>query len=313
VSNAAIVKAAPSLMDLPATPSLIDAYAEKLADVMHMEDVKTVIDKFDEQDELLKKAKEYGELRARYAALEAATYVKIVKKGWEGALGKGTAYRKQAAIWLAKSDKYDEYISEILNGEGETLVSIWSRECNRHKREKHTHDCIKWKGTILQHYDSFGYACVNDYLDTDQSSSADWHAEQYLEALQETPTRGDSGNWSTASTRRDHNGEILQSEWLMTSQMQEVQQAFNDSTRIALRRRGAVGIGNHKYIDPERYPEELEKAIIIRRRNITYCIKKLWDMCKASDKSEFQKVMAIAIDDAGLPIHLSITSNEGGE
>ena len=307
-----IVKSSSFELGALVNAKVIDAYAEAMTNVMHMEDIKAVVDKFNEQDQLISKAKEFSQLRAKYAALEAATYRKIVIKGWQDALGSKRSNRRQAAEWLANSPDYEEHIEEILNGDGETIVSIWKNVCKQNTVRSRYKDYIGRKHTLLDTYDTLGAVTITKLYDPDDDGEVP--QEQYLTALQDYPDsheeQQDANTQIAFGCRHDHWS--LGKEWELINKIDEIEDAVTDSTRIALRKRGAVGVGCGRYIDPEKHPEELKKALVIRKRNICYCIKKLFEICKAIDGADFITECNEAVNMTNLPLAI-VELGTGGD
>jgi len=289
---------------------VIDACAEAMTNVMHMEDVKAVVSKFNEQDVLISKAKEFSHLRAKYAALEAATYRKIVIKGWGDALGSKRTNIRLASEWLANEPNYEQCIETILNGDGQTLISLWKDNRRQAEVRHRWKDYIKAKHTILEDYDAYGRVLIDRlYTDCD-SYEGDLSQEEYLYRLQDYPDERyeeiDTKTEIAFNCKHNHYG--LSNEQQLVDKVDEIEDAVTDSTRIALRKRGAVGIGGGKYVDPNRHPEDLSKALDIRKRNICYCIKKLMEICKAVDDANFMTELDEAIRMTKLPLTIVETS-----
>lgn len=257
-----------------AEPKAVDDAALQIVCSINMQDVESVVDAFKEQDELLKQAQEFSELRAKYAALEAATYKRIVDRGWERAL-KPTSNICRAAKWLAaEPEKYEERLRKILNGYG-TLVSIWKEDCALHDKMDTVKTYLKERMSEMQRYDKDGRASVSGDVPVDSRALWDmeYHFDRYLDACERIY-------------------------WETPKELAEVEQALINDTRIRLRAKGAVGIGNGEYIDPERYPEELAEAVGIRVKNIASCILKLKEICTAANirfDSEMKKALEMAM------------------
>lgn len=258
-----------------AEPKAVDDAALQIVCNINMQDVESVVDAFKEQDELLKQAQEFSELRAKYAALEAATYKRIVDRGWASALKPNSNICK-AAKWLAEEpEKYEERLRIILRGEG-TLVSLWKQDCALHDKMDTVKTYLKERRDEIQKYDKEGRANVGDVpVNSRDLWDMEYHFDRYLSAC-----RG-----------------IY---WDTPTELAEVEQALINDTRIRLRAKGAVGIGDGEYIDPKRYPEELAEAVGIRVKNIASCILKLKEICTAANirfDSEMKKALEMAMVD----------------
>lgn len=272
---------------VPDSPAGIDMLAEKFADVMHMEDVENVIKAFEEQDELLKMAAEYGSLRARYASLEAATYCKLSKKGWSSALGSPNKMRRRAAEWLAAQEPsvYEKVINGILSAKYSDLVdafrSIASEQAVR-STYKHAinfkHDCI---GEFKEHGRAWlGFNGDYKYDIEDPTAEMADESDETECFIRETA--------NPLGCNRAHQ--------MLENTLYEIAAMARDSTRIALRRAGAVGIGGGEYVDPDKYPEEVSKAIGIRKANVTACVMSLMALCNdAGVDFEHELVEALAM------------------
>ena len=305
-----IIKKSPLELGEVVSLQTIDAYAEAMSNVMHMEDVKAVVDTFNEQEELLSQAKEYSRLRANYAALEAATYRKIVLKGWQDAIGHKQTYVRRAAEWLAETPDYERYIEKILNGDGETLVSVWKHKQGLDLVTRNYSRYVDRKHSILERYESYGEVRIDDLFretcgleeEDDVPEVAD---EYYWHRLQDYPTdkseQREPDTEIAFGNRRSHMTNEVRERALL-DRLDEIEEAIADNTRIALRKRGAVGIGGGTYINPEKCPDELERAMEIRKRNICYCIKKLANICNAIDGVDFITELQKAVKKTKLPI-----------
>lgn len=265
-----IVRTSPiGAVAVPDSPMGINMLAEKFADVMHMEDVENIIKAFEEQNDLLKAAAEYGALRARYASLEAATYCKLVKKGWGNALGSPNKMRRRAAEWLSKQERtvYEQVIDGILSTEYSDLVDAFKSITNdRAVRSTYKH-AISFKHEIIDEFKRDGKVllCSDDYGDDTEDPTG-----EAADAINETECFvGEYTNHLGSSPAH----------LKLEKTLHEIAAMARDSTRIALRKVGAVGIGNGRYIDPNKYPEEVSKAIGIRKDNVAACVMRLMLLC----------------------------------
>lgn len=252
---------------VPDSPTGIDMLAEKFADVMHMEDVENVIKAFDEQDELLKKAAEFGSLRARYASLEAATYCKLTRKGWSKALGTSQKMRRRAAEWLASQEQtvYEQIIEGILSAKYSDLTDAFKKVASEHAVRK-----------AYKHAIGFKYGCVDEFkrngrtrLDCHRLDLCDPTGEREDEDYEVDGFMVEYTDYFGCNPARKKLDDTLY----------EIAAMARDSTRIALRKAGAVGIGNGRYIDPNKYPEEVSQAIGIRKANVAACVMSLMTLC----------------------------------
>lgn len=278
---------------VPDSPAGIDMLAEKFADVMHMEDVENVIKAFEEQDELLKKAAEYGSLRARYASLEAATYCKLSRKGWSKALGAPNKMRRQAAEWLAAQEPavYEMVINGILTAKYSDLIDAYRQIQGEHAIRNAYKTAVNLKHDCVESFKQAGMVSVFSVWDHGVCISDPHH----------DPTGEKSDNdseldcftpWVSRSLMQGQVG-------YRTEQMlDEIAAMARDSTRIALRKAGAVGIGDGKYVDPCKYPEEVSKAIGIRKANVTACVMSLMALCKDAGV-DFEHELAEALSMVG--------------
>lgn len=261
-------------LGFPAEPKAVDDAALQIVCSINMQDVESVVDAFKEQDELLRQAQEFSELRAKYAALEAATYKRIVDRGWASALKPNSNICK-AAKWLAEEpEKYEERLRIILQGEG-TLVSLWKQDCALHDKMDTVKTYLKERRDEIQRYDREGRASVGIEVPVDSHAlwDMDYHFERYLDACNRI-------------------------RWETPKELEEVEQALINDTRIKLRAKGAVGIGEGEYIDPERYPEELAEAVGIRVKNIASCILRLKEICTVANidfGDEMKKALEMAM------------------
>lgn len=271
---------------VPDSPSGIDMLAEKFADVMHMEDVENVIKAFDEQEELLKKAAEFGSLRARYASLEAATYCKLARKGWSKALGTSLKMRRRAAEWLAAQEQtvYEQIIEGILSAKYSDLTDAFKNITNdRAVRSTYKH-AISFKHEIIDEFKRDGRVLLwsDDYRDDTEDPTG-----ETAEVVNETECFvGEYVNHLGSSPARLR----------LDKTLHEIAAMARDSTRIALRKAGAVGIGNGVYIDPTKYPEELAKAIGIRKDNVAACVMSLMSFCNEAGfdfKHELEEALSM--------------------
>lgn len=247
-----------------AEPKAVDEAACKIVCNINMQDVENVVDAFKEQDELLSKAKEFEELRRKYAALEAATYKRIVDRGWAKALGLSTNIRR-AAEWIAESpEKYEERIRSILNG-GHTLISLWKEACRVDEKMTYLDDSIRAKRRAVSDYGLRGRASLEPLK---FFKEREYHFDRYIEASNEIDEFSES---------------------------EQIQEAVLNSARIELRKLGAVGIGDGEYVDPEKYPDEVNKAVGIRRKNIACCVNRLRELCEIVDTLDFEKELTSAL------------------
>lgn len=253
-----------------AEPKAVDDAALQIVCSINMQDVESVVDAFKEQDELLKQAQEFSELRAKYAALEAATYKRIVDRGWASAL-KPSSNICKAAKWLAEEpEKYEERLSAILHGDC-TLVSLWKEDCALRDKMDTVKTYLRERRDEIQRYDREGRASVGDVpVDSRALWDMEYHFDRYLDAC----------------------GRIY---WETPRDLAEVEQALINDTRIKLRAKGAVGIGYGEYIDPERHPEELMEAIGIRKKNIASCVNRLRELCEIVEYLDFEKELKEAL------------------
>lgn len=253
--GAKLVKAPVSIPPVPIDHRMYadeaSAYAEALIGTMHQEDVKSVVSSFQEMRTLIEKANEYGAKRANYAALEAATLAKIAKNGWGDSIGNPNSYRRIAAEWIARlpEDKYNAAIEAILQS-GETLQTLWKSA----KRNEYNRNFIRTRSAIkrdtLQTYKECGYVQLEelDYIDE--------MVEKY---------DGHPLSVSAIFSNRDYRDYL------------DAARAYRDSTRIELRRLGAVGVGFGVYLNPndDAHQKEILEAIKIRRENLKACIRSL--------------------------------------
>ena len=87
----------------------------------------------------------------------------------------------------------------------------------------------------------------------------------------------------------------------------ELDSAVADSTRIALRKCGAIGIGDGIYSDPDRHPGDLAKGIKVRKGNLARCICKLFLYCGKSPKEHpFRTELVDAVRMSELPIEITV-------
>lgn len=248
-----------------AEPKAVDDAALQIVCSINMQDVESVVDAFKEQDELLKQAQEFSELRAKYAALEAATYKRIVDRGWAKALNPNTHICK-AAKWLASEpEKYEERLRSILNG-SHTLVSLWKEHLRVSERMTYASECISEKRKAAEDYGLRGRASLAPLHFFKEKT---YYFEKYIEASQHL--------------EEDYEG------------VDEIQEAMLNSARIELRKLGAVGIGDGEYVDPQKYPDEVRKAIGIRKKNIASCINRLRELCEIVDYIDFEKELREAL------------------
>lgn len=258
-----------------AEPKAVDDAALQIVCSINMQDVESVVDAFKEQDELLKQAQEFSELRAKYAALEAATYRRIVDRGWANALKPNSNICKAAKWFAGEPEKYEERLRTILNGDG-TLVSLWKEDCALCGKMDTVKTYLKERRDEIRRYDKEGRASVCDKPVYDRDLwDMEYHFDNYLNAC-----------------RRVY--------WETPTDLAEVEQALINDTRIKLRAKGAVGIGDGEYIDPERHPEELAEAVGIRVKNIASCILKLKEICTVANihfSSEVKKALEMAMVD----------------
>lgn len=285
---------------VPDSPAAIDMLAEKFADVMHMEDVENVIKAFEEQDELLKMAAEYGSLRARYASLEAATYCKLSRKGWSKALGSPNKMRRRAAEWLAAQEPavYESVINGILSAEYSDLVdafrSVAGEQAIRNTYKgaiNYKHDCInefKQNGRVWLGFGDYKYDTEDPTGEVDDETD---EADGFIP---------DSINPFGCNRAREK----------LYDTLYEIAAMARDSTRIALRKAGAVGIGNGSYVDPEKYPDEVSKAIGIRKANVTACVMSLMALCKDAGV-DFEHELADALSMVGWSKEKIVASIDG--
>lgn len=296
-------------LDIPTSPQMIDAYAEKLTSVMHMEDIEKVVNAFNEQDELLNKAREYGELRARYSALEAATYIRIAKKGWSKALGSPNKLIRLAAEWLAKhNSEYSSCINAILH-DGMTLVTYYKQ---RSKTELKTSTIKRYReqrGSVLKKYDDTGYInislfpYIDNELDIERLRKEEVILDEYLERNQQEC----GGAYECVDT--DSSCEVMNNAALRGYERKKTEEELREAgelcvndLRIQLRKRGAVGIGNGVYVDPNAYSDLIPEAIAIRRKNVTACILRLQELCSQSGMYDFETELLTAIRKTRLSI-----------
>lgn len=271
---------------VPDSPAGIDMLAEKFADVMHMEDVENVIKAFEEQDELLKKAEEFGELRARYASLEAATYCKLAKKGWSNALGVSHKMRRRAAEWLATQERavYQQVINGILSAKFSDLVDAFK--------------CVAGEQAVrstYKHAINFKYDRVDDFKRNGRTFLEDYSWDLYDPTGDVEDDELELDGFKpdvTIPTKAYKAGRNI------INTLDEIAAMARDSTRIALRKAGAVGIGNGRYVDPEKYPDEVSKAIGIRKANVTACVMSLMALCNEAGV-DFEHELAEALSMVG--------------
>ena len=249
-----------------AEPKAVDDAAIQIVRNINMQDVENVVDAFKEQAELLKQAQEFSELRAKYAALEAATYKRIVDRGWAKALNPNS-YICKAAKWLASvPDKYEDVLRKILHGDG-TLVSVWKEYCVTYEKAEYGKEALKKRREAITRYKESGRA----YVDID-CRYEDYYLSQYFQAVSKTEEE--------------------------YTEPEQIANAVEDSCRIYLRRLGAVGIGGGEYVDPKAFPEEVHKAIGIRRKNITSCVLRLKGLCDATESIDFYDELRKALNAA---------------
>lgn len=265
-----LVKSQQNLPSIPATRQLTTketvVMAESFVERMHQEDVKNVVAAFKERQELLDKANEYGTLRANYAALEAATIRKIAQCGWSDSLGTAQAYQRKAAEWSAElSDSDFEEVVKTILGTSATIVTIWRSARSEQRKQDWAKSGYKYSQDTLKKYESCGRVNVTDY---------------------DSPSLRNMSFHDITSDGRE---------------LFLIQEAIEDNLRIKLRRKGAVGIGDGKYVDPKKYPEDIDAAITIRVKNITACILSLKELCEASQgKRSFNDEMKKALANAGI-------------
>lgn len=290
---------------VPDNPAGIDKLAEKFADVMHMEDVENVISAFEEQDELLRKAEEYGALRARYASLEAATYCKLSRKGWSKALGTPNKMRRRAAEWLASQGQkvYEQVIDGILSDKYSDLVDAFKRIAGEDALRSGYKHAIRYKRDCIGEYKQEGRTWLGfygDYKDDlhDQTGEREEGEEEAEGFMVNRP------NPLGCNRAKQH----------LDNALYEIAAMARDSTRIALRNAGAVGIGGGEYVDPDRFPEEVSKAVGIRKANIAACVMSLMALCKEAG-FDFEHELEDALSMVGWPserILASIDRARGG-
>lgn len=275
---------------VPDNPAGIDMLAEKFADVMHMEDVENVISAFEEQDELLRKAEEYGALRARYASLEAATYCKLSRKGWSKALGTPNKMRRRAAEWLAsqEQDVYEQVIEGILSDKYSDLVDAFKRIASENALRNGYKHAINYKHSCIDKFKKDGRTWLGDgdyrydlYDQTGEIEDGKDEAEGFMECKPNP----------LGCNRAKRN---------LEDALFEIAAMARDSTRIALRNAGAVGIGGGEYVDPDKFPEEVSKAIGIRKANIAACVMSLMALCKEAG-FDFEHELEDALSMVGWP------------
>jgi len=284
-------------INIPSTTPEITKLAQNLTNVIHLEEVKALVNKFKEQDELLRKAKEFSQLRAKYATLEAATYAQLERKGWGGEIGHPNSVLRKATRWIASlsNSEYDKTLDEILNSRhGETLVDIWRIKHMQKSVGQYTGEMLKIKTTALDDFDRDGYVSLS--LDEDL----------YYRSLQDESLLYEPAlpHLKTVAGIRDSKVE---------QDTKDIQKAIRDNTRISLRKRGAVGVGGGKYVDPDRNPELLDEAIAIRKKNITYCINRLYEIYRAVHKdalSELVSELQNAVTATGLPLHITLVNSK---
>lgn len=253
-----------------AEPKEVDDAALHIVCSINMQDVENVVDAFKEQDELLRQAKEFSELRAKYAALEAATYKRIVDRGWSKALNPNTNICK-AAKWLASvPDKYEEVLRKILHGDG-TLVSVWKEYCAVGEKTEYGKEALRKRREAIRSYKESGRATVD--IDCRYE---DYYLNKYFEEVSRTEDT--------------------------YTEPEQIANAVGESCRIYLRRLGAVGIGGGEYVDPKAFPEEVHKAIGIRRKNITSCVLRLKGLCDATNSIDFYDELRKALSAAHVDV-----------
>lgn len=290
---------------VPDNPAGIDMLAEKFADVMHMEDVENVISAFEEQDELLRKADEYGALRARYASLEAATYCKLSRKGWSKALGAPNKMRRRAAEWLAsqEQDVYEQVIEGILSDKYSDLVDAFKRIASEDALRSGYKHAINYKHSCIDEFKQDGRTWLGfdgDYRYDlyDQTGEIDDGKDEAEGFMESKP--------NPLGCNREKRR--------LEDTLFEIAAMARDSTRIALRNAGAVGIGGGEYVDPDKFPEEVSKAIGIRKANIAACVMSLMALCKEAG-FDFEHELEDALSMVGWPserILASIDRARGG-
>lgn len=254
-----------------AEPKAVDDAATQIVCNINMQDVEKVVDAFKEQDELLKQAQEFSELRAKYAALEAATYKRIVDRGWEKALGINT-HKCRAAKWLAKEpEKYEGRLRRILHGDA-TLVSLWQEEKRLKKHAGEARGMLSAKRGAIKEYKETGRTTFDTTF-----NDREYYFNKYIDACR-------------------------YSDFELPDELFEIDAAVCNQARIELRALGAVGIGNHVYIDPRKHPDEIPAAVGIRKKNIASCINRLRELCDAIDSLDFDKELLEALSMANVII-----------
>ena len=261
-----IIKPTIGQMMVPNSYAGIDTLAEKFADVMHMEDVQNIVSAFNEQDELLKRAEEYGEMRARYAALEAVTYCKLAEKGWSSTLGAVNMIRRRASEWLAKQEPrtYHQVIDGVLSGKYSDLVDAFKCISGARAKSSAYKFAIGYKHDCIDEFKRTGRTSISKYNPIDDDPTGEEFDDiDEVDSFKTdcNPVKGNAGN-------------------NIQNILDEIAEMARDSTRIALRRAGAVGVGDGKYIDPALYPNEIVKAVGIRKANVAACVKSLMLLCK---------------------------------
>jgi len=200
-------------------------------------DAKDVIGKMQIIRDLLKQADEYNAIARDFCAAECEIYIAIAKNGLTDEL---SASNKAVVGWLIEVG--DEGQAEILRQcqEGVTVRWVYNHR-DRSKDIKGQELCSilpKISDDCVQKLSEHGRVDLNDYY----MRKHVWHVP------------GDD--------------EDAFEECKYTKEYEFIVDAAKDRTKDKLLKAGAVGIGDGVYIDPNKYPDEVYKSVLIRAKSI---------------------------------------------